>query len=509
MLVVADDLGWGDARCYAPGSLVPTAALDRLAGEGLRLMGARTPSALCTPSRYAMLTGRAHWRTGSARPLVDPYGPPLLRPGTPTLPSILRGAGYRTALVGKWHLGLRYARRGGGWTQDEDEVDFGLPLGGGPTELGFDRFVGTAGCCTSDPPYALIDGERFVTLPVEVAPPELTALPGVWPGRMEPGWDVRTVDDRLVDAAEGILSEHAAAPDGPPLLLMVALSAPHNPWEPPPTLVGASGDGPRGDMAAAFDVSVGRLLRALDDLDLAGDTLLIVTSDHGPQYEAGPHGHRPTGPFRGRKNTVWEGGLRVPLWLRWPGRVAAGATSDVPYVHTDLLPTLAALAGAALPASAGAAPQRTGTSPSGGVARDVPASGSAGRIRRAGDPHPRGGTAAGPLEGYDLSSAWLGGAWRTRGPTLFECGGPGHRIGAWAVVDGAWKLVLELDAGGAEGAPRLYDLAADPGEARDLAPARPDVAARLVELLRGEVAAEGWPSLAGPPPADGPRTGAG
>lgn len=469
--IVADDLGWGDASCYSPDSRVLTPALDRLAREGLRLTHARTPSALCTPSRYALLTGRPHRRAGAARPLVDPYGPPLLEPGATTLATVLGGAGYRTALVGKWHLGLRYGRANGAlpaaseerdpsmhgrWTQREDEVDFGRPVSGGPTELGFDRFFGTAGCCTSDPPYAFLDGERFTEAPTLQAPPEMTALPGVMPGAMVPGWDVRTIDDILVDQTTGLLAEHAAEPDGPPLFLWLALSAPHNPWEPPEALAGATGDGARGDMAAFFDRSVGRVLDALDELGLADDALVLVTSDHGPQYEQGQHGHRPTGPLRGRKNTVWEGGLRVPFWLRWPGRIPAGSISDAAGVHLDVLPTLASLAGAALPTDFAS-------------------------------------------EGLDRSSAWLGTASGPRPPLLFECGGARHRIGGWAVIDGAYKLIVELDEDGREAAKRLYDLDADPGERSDRASERPAVVSRLERHLHGELRDAGWATLADPP----------
>jgi len=465
-VVVADDLGWGDAGCYAPASLVPTPALDRLATEGLRLTHARTPSALCTPSRYALLTGSAHWRTAAPRPLVDPYDPPVIEQGALTLASALRELGYRTAAVGKWHLGLRYPSTRGGWTQSESAVDFHGTFEGGPTALGFDHFFGTAGCSTSDPPYTFIEDDRFPTAPTAHTPSELAALPGVLPGAMDPAWDVSVVDDVLVDHALGLLEEHARASTGPPLLLYLALSAPHNPWEAPPALRGVTGDGQRGDMAAWFDRSVGRVLDGLARLELSQEALVIVTSDHGPQYEQGPNGHRPTGPFRGRKNTVWEGGLRVPFWVRWPGRIRAGATSSMPLVHTDLFPTLLALASTAGPGS----PEAT--------------------------------TAA--FEGVDQSRGWLGDCWAQRPATLFECGGARHRIGGWAVIERQWKLIIEVDDDGREGPCRLYDLAVDPGEQHDRSNEAGEARAMLLQLgqvLRDELTRAGWASLADPPSA--------
>ena len=460
VLVVADDLGWGDPGCFQPGSTVPTPAMDRLAREGTRFTHWRTPSALCTPSRYAMLTGRSHWRSGLPRPLVEPYGPPIIDDGAFTLPRALGSVGYQSVLVGKWHLGFRYPAVAGGTTATERDLDVHGRLTGGPLAAGFDHFYGTAGCCTSDPPYAFIDDERFTTPPTDRSQRWLNDLPGVVAGCMAPGWDITLVDDVLVDMAARFLVEHATG-NGPPLFLMLALSAPHNPWVPPAGLRGASEDGDRGDMAAAFDRSLARLLSTIDAAGFADDTLLIVTSDHGPQYEEGPSGHRPVGPFRGRKNTVWEGGLRVPTVIRWPGRLAAGATSHAELHHGDLLPTLAALAGAA---------------------------------------------AEGPtlLDGMNQVPALLGTGPATRHrPVLFESGGPVHRIGAWAVLDDGWKLHVPIRANGHEGGHHLYHLPSDPGESNDVAGSNPDVGRRLRKELDASLATAGWTSLSDPGP--GPR----
>jgi len=211
-------------------------------------------------------------------------------------------------------------------------------------------------------------------------------------------------------------------------------------------------------MAAAFDRSVDQLLSLIDTTGLAADTLLIVTSDHGPQYEEGPSGHRPTGPFRGRKNTVWEGGLRVPTLIRWPGRLRPGTVSPAALHHGDLLPTLAALAG--IP---------TGDLTLADGANQVPAlSGTGPAVRH--------------------------------GPVLFESGGPTRRIGAWAILDGGWKLHVPIDESGREGSSHLYHLPSDPGEYSDIAAAYPDVDRRLRRELEASLATEGWASLSDPSP---------
>jgi arylsulfatase A-like enzyme len=459
VVILTDDTGYGDPPCYNPDSRDPMPRVDALAREGVRFTDAHSASALCTPSRYALLTGRYHWRTPRERVLVMPYDPPIVEPWRPTLPRLLGQAGYGTACIGKWHLGFRYPRRGPGdaFTTVESETDFTRPLEGGPCDVGFDTFFGTAGCSTSDAPYGFIEDRHTVGVPSVPSDEALHALPGFFPGLMTEDFDLERVDARHVDAAIAFVDRHRASRPDDPIFLYVALSAPHNPWLPPDFTRGASAEGPRGDMNALVDWCVGRIVDALDERGLRDDTLLIFTSDHGPMR--GANGHASAGALRGLKNTVFEGGHRVPFIARWPGRIPAGTTSDELVCLADLYATVADLLG--LDVGEDAAEDSFSILPALGGDRQDRARGAA------------------PLRPHLVSDA--GGL----------DGGPGDV----AVRQGHWKLVLlARDADGALAARRepvadahegtlLFDLQADPGERRNLAAERPRTVAQLRGLL--------------------------
>jgi arylsulfatase A len=345
VFLLADDTGYGDPGCYNPESMTSTPSIDRIAAEGIRFTDAHASSALCTPSRYGILTGRYYWRTPKKHALVMPYEPPVIEPDRVTIASMLKARGYRTGCIGKWHLGLNYPNRDGGYTQEESRIDFSRPLGGGPIELGFDTFFGTAGCSTSDPPYCFIENDRTVGIPTVPSGDDLHALPGFYPGLMAPDWSEEETDLRHVEKAIEFID------GGGPFFLYLALSAPHNPWLPPDFLKGASAEGPRGDMNALVDWCVGTIYSALEERGLLDDTLFIVTSDNGPMR--GQNGHRSAGYLRGFKNTAFEGGHRVPFVARWPGAVPEGAVSDEPISLIDMMATFAALTGASMPTGAG------------------------------------------------------------------------------------------------------------------------------------------------------------
>jgi len=344
VLILADDTGYGDPRCYNPASLVPTPNIDRLAAEGTRFTDAHSQSAICTPTRYGLLTGRYYWRTPKKHALVMPYEPPVIEPDRETLPRLLGRVGYTTACIGKWHLGLSYPARSGGLTQDESAIDFSQPLASGPRDCGFDYFFGTAGCSTSDPPYAFIENRHTVGIPTVQSTDELHALPGFYPGLMTPDWVEEDVDDRLVEKAIDFVRSAEA-----PFFLYLPVSAPHNPWLPPDHTKGRSKEGPRGDMNVLVDWSVGRIYDALAEQGILDDTLFIFTSDNGPMR--GENGQKSAGALRGYKNTAFEGGHRVPFVARWPGRIAAGEVSDELICLTDLPATLAALVDVEIPGS--------------------------------------------------------------------------------------------------------------------------------------------------------------
>ena len=459
VVVLADDTGYGDPPSYDARSRTPMPHVDGLARDGVRFTDAHAASALCTPSRYALLTGRYHWRTPRPHPLVMPYEPPIIEADRPTLPRLLAQAGYGTACIGKWHLGFRYPRRGteAGFTTTEAEIDFGRPLEGGPCDLGFDAFFGTAGCSTSDPPYAFIEDRRTVGTPSIPSSVELERLPGFFPGLMASGFDLERVDVHHVEQAIAFVDRHLAHRPDDPFFLYVALSAPHNPWLPPDFVQGTSAEGPRGDMNALVDWCVGRISDALADRGLRDDTLLIFTSDHGPM--PGQNDQASAGPWRGHKNTVFEGGHRVPFVARWPAGIPAGRTADDLVCHADLFATFADLLDVALPDEA---------------AEDsfsfLPA-----------------------LSGSGADSA--AGRRPMRRALVMDAGGRTSSVGDVAIRDGAWKLVVltdpanrsevarrELGADLAEGV-LLYDLATDPGERHDLAAQHPAIVARLRSLL--------------------------
>jgi arylsulfatase A len=445
VVIMADDTGYGDIGCYNPESKIPTPNVDRIAAEGTTFTDAHAPCALCTPTRYGLLTGRYYWRTPKKHALVMPYEPPVIEPGRTTIASMLKAQGYTTACVGKWHLGLLYPTADGAdspYTQNEAAVDFSKPLRGGPVELGFDTFYGTAGCSTSDAPYCYIADDRTVGIPRIPSTDDLNALPGFWPGLMTEDWRIDEVDVHMTGEAVEFIENHVRTRGDEPFFLYYPLSAPHNPWVVPEFLQGASGDGPRGDMNVLVDWCVGEVYKALAERGVLDDTLLLFTSDNGPQYNTGKTGHRACGAFRGHKNTPFEGGHRMPFVARWPGHVPVGAVSDEPLSLTDLIATFADLVGGAVPDDAedsfSVLPALLGQGP--------------------GDP--------------------------SRPAMVFDTGGHRATTGHFAIRRGNWKLIVMADADDAPGSRMLFDLASDPGEQVDLVDRHPLIAAELDRLLQ-------------------------
>ncbi len=344
VFIMADDMGWGDVESYNPESLIPTPNINRLAEEGLLFTDAHSGAAICSPTRYGIMTGRFYWRTHKRHSLVMPYDPPVIPPERLTWGKLMQERGYETGYVGKWHLGLWYpAKRREGWrrqyTMNEDEVDFSKAVVGGPTELGFDYFFGNAGGPNNDSPYAFIRNDLWVETPSVMTPPEMNEQLGVVKGLMVPDWDQEDVDIKLTEEAVAFITNHVNDNPKKPFFLYYSLSAPHIPFTAPEFIRGASQEGPRGDMNALVDWVVGEIRGALENHGVLDDTILIFTSDNGPRR--GANGHRSAGPFRGFKNTAYEGGHRVPFIVRWPGKIAAGERSDVPVSLTDMIATFA------------------------------------------------------------------------------------------------------------------------------------------------------------------------
>ncbi len=374
VVILADDVGYGDFGSLNPASKIPTPNIDGLAQKGMVFTDAHSGSSVCTPSRYGLLTGRYCWRSRLQRSVLYSYEPPLIEPGRPTVATVLRGAGYRTACVGKWHLGLGFSAREGRpvdfsrelpWPEAdralEESMDFEAPVTGGPLALGFDSFFGTSGCSTCQPPYGFIDGDRFVTPPsfyVERFP--YTGRPGM----TAPGWDHAEADPTFArKAVEFVLSQNGSSR---PFFLYLAASAAHEPCVDkvvPRFARGRSAAGPRGDLVWLFDWIVGQVVEALARIGQLDNTAIFVTSDNGAlpgdrvmtasgREEYRTYGHRSCGDWRGYKSHIWEGGHREPLIVSWPGRIEPGSICDALVCLNDVVSTASEMAGASVPRGA-------------------------------------------------------------------------------------------------------------------------------------------------------------
>ncbi len=353
VVILADDLGYGDVSYQNPDGdspLVPTPHVDRLAAQGMRFSDAHSGSAVCTPTRYGLMTGRYAWRTRLDRGVLWGYDAPLIDDGRLTLPALLKGHGYTTAAVGKWHLGLDWQRPAG--AAGPEDVDFAAPFSHGPIHLGFDRFYGIPASLDM-PPYCFIRNDRVETLPTDRI--EDSPRPAYYRGGpISPGFTMEGVMPRLTEEAVTFLDErrHHA---GEPFFLYVATTSPHTPHVPNARFRGASRAGVYGDFVVEWDHAVGEVLAALDRNGLAEDTLVIVTSDNGADLRGGQpeHGHDSSGPWAGQKADIWDGGHRIPFVARWPGVVPEGAACEQTVCLTDLLATCADALGAPLPPGAG------------------------------------------------------------------------------------------------------------------------------------------------------------
>ncbi|MBI5772507.1 MAG: arylsulfatase [Verrucomicrobia bacterium] len=360
VFILADDLGYGDLGCYNKDSKIPTPHLDELAREGMRFTDAHSPDSVCTPTRYALLTGRYSWRTRLQRNVLGPYSPPLIAPDRLTVATLLKQHGYATAAIGKWHLGWTWATKDGqppsGRTNPMSNVDFSKPVTDGPTTRGFDYYFGTE--VPNYPPYCFIENDRTVGIPSvrEGGRDEQFNIPGP----MLPGWKLVNILPELTKRAVKWVEDSAKS--GQPFFLYFPLTSPHFPVVPAPEFKGKSGAGDFGDFVVQTDWTAGQVLAALQRSGVADNTLVIFTSDNGPEItgEVNPGAydrvtqfqHWSMGELRGAKRDLWEGGHRVPFLARWPGKIKAGAVSGETICHVDFMRTVAAILGAKLPDSA-------------------------------------------------------------------------------------------------------------------------------------------------------------
>ena len=362
VFILADDMGYGDMACNFPDSKIPTPHLDRLATQGMRFTDAHAPSSVCTPSRYAVLTGRYCWRSRMKEGIVWNWDGALVEPDRLTVAGLLREQGYRTHCVGKWHLGWDWPLTDGSHANDHlpfaeygnetrmsvgELVDYSQPIKGGPVDRGFDTYFGDD--VPNFPPYTWFENDRVTEVPTVPKPEDMYGLNG----DAVPGWDLEAVMPELTRRAVQTIDD--AGDD--PFFLYFPLTAPHTPIVPTAAFRGRSECGDYGDFVCQVDGTVGAIMDALERKGIADNTLLIFTSDNGPEDLAWgcikDFQHYSMANLRGIKCDAWEGGHRVPYIARWPDVIPAGTTCKHVTMLGDLMATCAEITGAEFPDDAG------------------------------------------------------------------------------------------------------------------------------------------------------------
>ncbi|MCE5277379.1 MAG: sulfatase-like hydrolase/transferase [Planctomycetaceae bacterium] len=463
--ILADDLGYGDVSCFNPQGKIPTPHLDRLAAGGMRFTDAHATSAVCSPSRYGVLTGRYNWRTRLQSGIVGVYGDPLIAPDRLTVAGLLKQSGYATACIGKWHLGQGWAfeptidfvpDRSKGATPATPQQQalwreaFSKPTTGGPTTRGFDYYFGTD--VPNWPPYCYIENDRTVGIPTEFLPARLIGNnQGSIPGPALAGWNFEQLLPTYAQRAGDYIRRQARQPN--PFFLYMPLTSPHTPLAVNDEWKGKSGLNLYADFVMETDAIVGRVLDALEQSGAADNTIVMFASDNGcapyigvPEMEA--KGHFPSAQYRGYKADAWDGGHRIPFIARWPGVVKPGRTCDQTVCLSDLMATCSQITAQPLPDTAGE-------------------------------------------DSVSLLPLLQGQDRPVREHVVH------HSItGKFAIRSGKWKLVLCGGSGGwaspndAEAAKlglpsiQLYDMQADPGERTNLHAERADVVETLSALLQ-------------------------
>lgn len=362
VILYADDMGYGDLGAQNSDSRIPTPHLDQLASQGTRFTDAHSSSGICTPSRYALLHGRYHWRKFHG--IVNSFDQPIMDAERTTLPELLKSQGYQTACIGKWHLGWDWnaikspgaqptqGKKKGQGGFAPNAFNWSLPIPGGPLSHGFDYYFGDD--VPNFPPYAWFRNDHVITEPtVPLATPKPTAE-GSWEARPGPsveGWDFWAVMPKLTEEAVSWIGQQKQEQ---PFFLYFPFTSPHAPIVPTPEFTGKSQAGGFGDFVTQTDNTVGRVLQALQDGGFAENTLVIFTADNGPEQYAYDRiqkfQHRSMGPLRGLKRDLWEGGHRVPFVVRWPGKVSPGKVNDGLMSQIDIYATVASLIQAEIPA---------------------------------------------------------------------------------------------------------------------------------------------------------------
>jgi arylsulfatase A-like enzyme len=449
IFIMADDMGYGDVQVLNENSTIPTPHLNRLANEGMTFSNAHSPSAVCTPTRYGVMTGRYCWRSPLTRGVLNGYGRPLIETDRATVASFLKVQGYETGIVGKWHLGLGFQKTDGEW-------DLTKPVDYSPVDVGFDYSL-VIPASLDFPPYIYVENHKITGIPNREHPG--SKFP-VFMRKGELGSDFSPVDclDRLTERAAEYIHEQAKTDE--PFFLYFPLTAPHKPALPHPRFHGITKLGPYGDFVVQVDWTVGQILNAVDEAGIFEDTIVMYTSDNGSyMYRQGDPNdadhvsdatiqgyyegnHTANGALRGTKADIWEAGHRVPFFVRWPGKVKAGSETGQTITHTDLFATVADVIDAELPDPSEAA-----------------------------------------QDSFSFLPLMLGKKNQfKRAPVIHHSGGA-----MFAIRDGDWKLILGNGSGGREKPSgkrferpwSLFNLEKDLSETTDLVSTNPDKATQL------------------------------
>lgn len=467
--ILCDDLGYGDVVAFNSECKIATPHMNQLAKEGMIFTDMHSGSAVCTPTRYGVLTGRYAWRSKLQRSVLGGLSPRLIEQGRMTVASFLKQHGYHTTCVGKWHLGMDWTVKPGKQVSPLSieprgqvfNVDYLQPIKNGPTSVGFDEYFGISASLDMVP-YVFIKNDRVTEAPTEDKAFAMMHGRGgrtTRKGPTAPSFDAADVLPELTKYAVATIGRRAkAAKEGEPFFIYLPYASPHTPILPTKEWQGKSGLNPYADFVMQNDWEIGQVVEAIDKAGLKDNTLIIVTSDNGcsPQAkfdELAKHGHHPSAKLRGHKADIYDGGHRVPFIARWPAKVKAGTSSNRILCLTDLLATCADILGTKLPPNAGE-----------DSVSILPA-----------------------LEGRsdtDLHEAVVH-----------------HSInGSFAIRQGKWKLELCPGSGGwssprpgrgqTKGLPpvQLYDLSQDIGEKQNLHEQHPEVVQRLTQLLKKYVA---------------------
>jgi arylsulfatase A len=469
VFILADDLGYGDVDSLNPLGKIKTPRLDEFASEGMVFTEAHSSSAVCTPSRYSILTGRYNWRSTLKSGVLGGFSKPLIEDGRLTVAELLRGKGYQTAYIGKWHLGLDWPRKDGEAKEAEggDEesespeqnkaaahIDFTKPIGRTPITLGFDEFFGISASLDM-PPYTFIENDHVVAQPT-IRNGYLTGRDGkrTRVGPQAPGFKAEEVLPTLTKRAVDYI-DHAAprAKAGNPFYLYVAFPTPHTPLAPSVEWLGKSHLNYYADYVMESDACIGEVLDALKRNGLAKNTLVVFTSDNGCSPAADfpyllAHGHDPSDGRRGYKADIFDGGHRIPMIVRWPGRVARDSMNKDFVCLGDFMATCADLLGLKLPDTAGE-------------------------------------------DSISFLPPLLG-----RGPGGRDVLVESSINGSFGIRQGQWKLALCPDSGGwsyprpgrdkTDGWPRfqLFDVVADPAEKTNVLSEHPEIVQQLGHRMR-------------------------